>query len=226
MSRLPLTTDVVVEIAELRPTLIRAARLLLETVVVPSLLMAVLLQMSGLASAVGAALGWCAVVVMVRWWAGGRMPGTLLLCAGMLSTRACVALATSSALVYLVQPVLASCVMAVLFLGSALVGRPITERLARDFVNLPAHVVNQRAIRRLFSEVAVVWGLSRLADAGMNLGFLRWGVEAGFLSRGLLSPLLSGLTIGVCVWWGVRTFRREGIHLRLASKPARATSLP
>ena len=26
----------------------------------------------------------------------GRMPGTLLLCAGMLSTRACVALATSS----------------------------------------------------------------------------------------------------------------------------------
>jgi hypothetical protein len=223
MRRLPLPTDVVVEIAELRPTLIRAVRLLLETVIVPSLLMAVLLRMSGLASAVGAALGWCVVVVLVRWWFGGRLPGTLLLCAGMLSTRACVALATSSALVYLIQPLLASCAMAALFLGSAMIGRPITERLARDFVNLPAHVVNQRAIRRLFSEVAVVWGLSRLADAGMNFGFLRWGVEAGFLSRGLLSPLLSGLTIGVCVWWGVRTFRREGIHLKLAPKPIPAT---
>jgi hypothetical protein len=218
MSIPALRTDVVVEIAGLRPTLIRAVRLLLETVVVPSLLMAVLLRMSGLASAVAAALGWCAVVVFIRWWAGGRLPGTLLLCAGLLSTRACVALATSSALVYLIQPVLASCAMAALFLGSALIGRPITERLARDFVNLPAHVVNQRGVRRLFSEVAVVWGLSRLADAGMNLGFLRWGVEAGFLSRGLLSPLLSGLTIGVCVWWGVRTFRREGIHLKLTPR--------
>src|SRR5947208_577762 len=99
MTRHPLRPDVVVEIAELRPTLLRAARLLIETVIVPSLLMAVLLRMSGLASAVGAALGWCAVVVIVRWWAGGRLPGTLLLCAGMLSTRACVALATSSALV-------------------------------------------------------------------------------------------------------------------------------
>ena len=206
---------VVVEIAELRPTLLRAARLLLETVIVPSLLMAVLLRTSGLTSAVAAALGWCALIVVVRWIVDRRMPGTLLLCAGMLSTRACVALATSSALIYLVQPVLASCAMAALFLGSAVIGRPITERLARDFVNLPAHVLNRRAVRRLFSEVAVVWGLSRIADAGMNLGFLRWGVDAGLLSRGLLSPLLTALTIVVCTWWGVRTFRREGILLRL-----------
>ena len=225
MTRPPPAPDVVVEIAGLRITLIRAARLLIETVVVPSLLMAVLLRMSGLASAVAAALGWCALVVLVRWWAGGRLPGTLLLCAGLISTRACVALATSSALVYLIQPMLASCALAVLFIGSALIGRPITERLARDFVNLPAHVVNQRGVRRLFSEVAVVWGISRLADAGMNLGFLRWGVEAGFLSRGLLSPLLSVATIGLCTWWGIRTFRREGIRLRLAPKPA-AVAVP
>jgi len=214
----PLRNDVTVEIAALRPTLIRAVRLLLETVVVPSLLMAVLLRVSGLAAAVGAALGWCVLVVAVRWVAERRMPGTLLLCAGMLSSRACLALVTSSALVYLVQPVLASCAMAVLFLGSALVGRPITERLARDFVTLPAHVLNRRAVRRLFSEVAVLWGLSRIADAGMNLGFLRWGVDAGLLSRGLLSPLLSTLTILACTWLGLRTFRREGIRLKL--KPA------
>jgi hypothetical protein len=210
--------DVVVEIAELRPTLIRAARLLAETVLVPTLLMGVLLRMSGLLAAVSAALGWCVLVVAVRWWGERRMPGTLLLCAGMLSTRACLALATSSALVYLIQPVLASCLMAALFLGSVLVGRPITERLARDFVTLPAHVLNRRAVRRLFSEVAVVWGLSRVADAGMNFGFLRSGVDAGLLSRGLLSPLLSGLTILLCVWWGVRTFRHEGITLRLTGR--------
>jgi hypothetical protein len=215
----PLRDNITVEIAELRPTLIRAARLLVETVLVPTLLMGVLLRMSGLLAAVSAAMGWCLLVVAVRWFAEGRMPGTLLLCAGMLSTRACVALATSSALIYLIAPVLGSIAMATLFLGSALIGRPITERLARDFVTLPAHVLNRRAIQRLFTEVAVVWGLSRIADAGMNLSFLHFGVSAGLLSRGLLSPLLTAATIALCVWWGLRTFRREGINLKLA-KPA------
>ena len=210
----------VVEIAELRPTLIRAGRLLIETVLVPTLLMGVLLRMSGLVAAVSAALGWCLLVVAIRWFADRRMPGTLLLCAGMLSTRACLALATSSALMYLIQPVLGSIAMAGLFLGSAVIGRPITERLARDFVNLPAHVLNRRAVRRLFSEVAVVWGLSRVADAGMNLSFLRFGVDAGLISRGLLSPLLTGVTILICTWWGLRTFKREGIHLKLSRSPA------
>ena len=216
----PLRPDTVVEIAELRPTLIRAGRLLIETVLVPTLLMGVLLRMSGLVAAVSAALGWCLLVVAVRWFADRRMPGTLLLCAGMLSTRACLALATSSALMYLVQPVLGSIAMAALFLGSAVIGRPITERLARDFVNLPAHVLSRRAVRRLFSEVAVVWGLSRIADAGMNLGFLRFGVDAGLLSRGLFSPLLTGVTILICTWWGLRTFRREGIRLKLTPRPS------
>jgi hypothetical protein len=214
----PLRDTITVEIAELRPTLIRAARLLIETVIVPTLLMAILLRMSGLVAAVSAAMGWCLLVVAVRWFSEGRMPGTLLLCAGMLSTRACVALATSSALVYLIQPVLGSIAMSMLFLGSAFIGKPITERLARDFVTLPAHVLNRRAIRRLFSEVAVVWGLSRIADAGMNLSFLRFGVNAGLLSRGLLSPLLTGCTVVLCVWWGMRTFRREGINLKLAKR--------
>jgi uncharacterized membrane protein len=222
MSSLPLRPDTVVEIAALRPTLIRAGRLLVETVLVPTLLMGVLLRMSGLVAAVSAALGWCVLVVVIRWFADRRMPGTLLLCAGMLSTRACLALATSSALMYLVQPVLGSIAMATLFLGSAFVGRPITERLARDFVNLPAHVLNRRAVRRLFSEVAVVWGLSRVADAGMNLSFLRFGVDAGLLSRGLLSPILTGVTILICTWWGLRTFKREGIQLKLSPSSAPA----
>jgi hypothetical protein len=218
MTSHPLRDNITVEIAELRPTLIRAARLLVETVLVPTLLMGVLLRMSGLVAAVSAAMGWCLLVVAVRWIFEGRMPGTLMLAAGMLSTRACVALATSSAVIYLVQPVLGSIAMSALFLGSAVIGKPITERLARDFVSLPAHVLNRRAIRRLFSEVAVVWGISRIAAAGMNLSFLHFGVNAGLLSLGLFSPLLTGLTIVLCTWWGMRTFRREGINLKMAKR--------
>ena len=89
-----------------------------------------------------------------------RVPGTLLLGSAALAVKATVALASGSILVYLLQPVLGSVVMAVLFLGSAAFGRPITMRLARDFVHVPAHILDKRGVRRMFTEVAVIWGFS------------------------------------------------------------------
>lgn len=208
--------DVVIEIGELRPALVRAARLFLETVLVPTALLYVLLHTAGLAAGLGAVLGWCALTVGFRWFTGRHLPGTLLLCVGMLCGRACVALVLSSALVYLLQPVVGSVFMALLFLGSAAVGRPITMRLARDFVALPAHLFHRRGVRRMFTQVALLWGGSRLLDAVMTLALLRFGLDAGLLSRGVFSGLLTVLTILACTGWGWRCLRRlPGITLHL-----------
>lgn len=121
----------------------------------------------------------------------------------------------SSAFVYLVQPVIGSVCMAALFLGSAALGRPVTMRLARDFVVLPAHVLGRRRVRRMFRDVAVLWGASRLLDAGLNFAFLRLGVDAGLLARGLLSPLITLGAVAACTFWGWRSLRSDGIRLRL-----------
>jgi hypothetical protein len=67
----------------------------------------------------------------------------------------------------------------------------------------------------MFTEIAVLFGLSRLADAGMTLGFLHFGVSAGMLSRSLLSPLLTLCTIVACTLWGFRSLRREGVRVRI-----------
>ncbi len=208
--------DVVIELGHLRPALLRAARLFAETVIVPTALLFVLLHTVGLVAGLSAVLGWCALTLGIRWLAGRHLPGTLLLCVGMLCGRACLALVLSSALVYLLQPVVGSALMAVLFLGSAAVGRPVTIRLARDFVALPAHLVHRRGVRRVFTQVALLWGGSRLLDAGMSIGLLHWGVDAGLLSRGLFSGVLTALTIAVCVGWGWRAMHRiPGVTLRL-----------
>lgn len=215
--------DVVIEIGHLRPALLRAVRLFLETVLVPTSLLFILLHTVGLVAALVAVLGWCVVTVAVRWMSGKHMPGTLLLCVGMLCGRAALALILSSALVYLLQPVVGSALMSVLFLGSAAVGRPITIRLARDFVALPAHLFHRRGVRRVFTQVACLWGVSRMVDAAMSLGFLHWGLDAGLLSRGLFSGVLTGLTILVCAVWGWRRLGRiPGIRLQLRSAPAAA----
>ncbi|HEU5270425.1 MAG TPA: hypothetical protein VFU36_10930 [Jatrophihabitans sp.] len=201
----------------LRSTLLRSGQLFVEALLVPGLLFALVLHFVGLLPALGASLGWCYLVVGTRWIRGRRLSGTMLMCLGMMSGRAIVALATSSALLYLMQPVVGSVCTALMFVGSALFGRPITMRLARDFVSIPAHVLARRGVRRMFTEIAVLFGLSRLADAGMTLSFLHFGVSAGMLSRSLLSPLLTLCTIGACTIWGFRSLRREGVRVRLGN---------
>jgi hypothetical protein len=215
-ARVATTPHLVIDLPPLRPALIRAVVLLTETVLIPTALLSVLLKVSGLHWALGAALGWCYLAVVVRWIRGRRLPGTLMLCVGALTGRVCVALWLSSAVVYLLQPVVGSMLMAALFVGSAALGRPITMRLVRDFVALPADIVSRIGVRQMFRDIAILWGLSRLIDAAMNVGLLRWGLEAGLFARGVLSPLLTALTVGTCAYWGVRCLRSDGIRLRRA----------
>ena len=206
--------ELVVEIHGVRRTILHALRLFAETVVVPTLLITLLLPLTNLVIALSAALGWCYLAVLFRWIRGHQMPGTMMLCVSMLSGRAALALATGSAFIYLLQPALGSGIMALLFLGSAAVGRPVTMRLARDFVHLPSHVLVRKPVRRMFAQVALLWGLGRLLDAVMSVSFLHWSVNAGLVSRGVLSPALTVLTVAACTLWGWRAMRREGIRFR------------
>jgi hypothetical protein len=213
-----------IEISGLRRSLWRAGRLFAESVVVPTALLAVLLHVVGLAGALAAAVGWCALTALVRWIGERRVPGTLLVCASVLAGRSGIALATSSAVVYLVQPAVGSSVMALLFVGSALAGRPVTIRLARDFVHVPAQLLRQRGVRRMFTQVALLWGGSRLIDAGMSVGFLVVGLRAGLLSRAVLSPVLTVLTVVGCTLWGMRALRREGVRVSFTGRGPATTA--
>ena len=207
----------VLEIHGLRATVVRAGRLLLEAVVVPTVLLAILLHVIGTTRSILVAVGWCALAISFRWFVDRRLPGTLLLRSASLAVKAAIELAYVSILIDLLKPLLGSVVMALLFLGSAAFGRPITLRLARDFVHVPADILAKRGVRRMFTEVAVIWGLSRIIDIALNLGFLHRGVDAGLWARGLLSPLLTVLAVVVCTAWGWRSLRRNGIRLSVSA---------
>ncbi|MGH3423443.1 MAG: hypothetical protein ACRDO8_01865 [Nocardioidaceae bacterium] len=207
---------VVVELRDLGPTVARGVRLLLEAAVVPTMLLYACVHTVGTLVGLVAVLGWCALTLGVRWLTARRLPGTLLLAIGMLVARSSLALVLSSVYVYLLQPVVGSVLMAVLFLGSAAAGRPVTIRLAQDFVALPSQLFRLRAVRRMFTQVSLLWGGSRLLDAAMSLGFLRWGVESGLLSRGIFSGALTALSVVLCAYWGWTRLRAvPGVVIRI-----------
>ncbi len=207
----------VVEIAKLRPMLIRAALLLLETVVVPTLLLYLCANTVGDLWGLVAVLGWCVLTVGARMTLRRRLPVTLLLVVGGLVGRTTVALVFSNVYVYLFQPIVGSVLMAALFLGSAALGRPVTARLAQDFIALPAQLFRDQRVRRVFINVSLIFGVSRLLDAGMSIGSLHFGLDAGLLSRSVFSTLLTVLTIVVCAAWGWRRMRRVvGVTFRFS----------
>lgn len=212
----PVVEHAVIELGELRPALLRAGRLLVETAVVPTVLLLVLLNTSGLLAGAASAFGWCLLSLVLRWIFGRRLPASLLLATLVVGERGLVALATSSAFLYLLQPAIGSALMSLLFIGSAAIGRPVTLRLASDLLALPDHIVARREVRRMFTQVALLWGLSRLLDAAMSIGSLRLGLDAGLISRGVLSPSLTVVAVVVCTLWGIRSLRRCGITVRLA----------
>nr|WP_157606586.1 hypothetical protein [Saccharomonospora cyanea] len=213
----------VIEIPHLRATITHAVVLALETAVVPTLLFMLLLNVAGLVPGLVAVLGWSAFVIGMRRLLRRQVPHTLLLATGMLVARALFALVTSSAVVYVLQPVVGSVFMFLLFVGSAMLGKPITARLARDFVHLPAELFAHQRVQKVFVNVALMWGGSRLLDGAMTLAFLQWSVDAGLFSRGVLSGLLTALTIAICAGHGWRSLRSlPDVTLRLGRKPTPA----
>jgi uncharacterized membrane protein len=204
----------IIHLPPLKPAMLNAGRLLAETALIPTLLFAVVLRGFGLASALIASLCWCYFVVGMHAMRARRVPGTLLLCAGMITTRTAASLLTSSAFIYLVQPVIGSICMAFFFLGSAFVGKPITVRLARDFVHIPSHLVDRGNVQRMFRDVALLWGASRLISAGLSLGMMHSSVSAGLMARGVIAPVLTVVSVLACAAWGWRCLSLDGVSLR------------
>ncbi|MEP9383301.1 VC0807 family protein [Nocardioides sp. KR10-350] len=211
-----LPTEHLIELGHVGKVIRNALLLLGETVVVPTVILYGCMQTVGTVPGLIGVIAWCAFTMAVRWVRGSRVPSTLLLVVGILVVRTGIALAASSVWLFLLQPIAASVLMAVVFVGSALLGRPITQKLAQDFIHLPERLLADRRMQRIFIEVALIWGFTRVLDAGISLNsLLSWGADAGVLVRGILSVGLTALSVAGCAYWGWRRIHRiPGVRFR------------
>ena len=110
-----------------------ACPLVLEAMVGPLALFYLVLVTAGFKGALIAALAWSYVALARRFRRGERVSTLLVLGTVLLTVRTVVAFVTGSSFLYFAQPTVGMVVTSLVLVGSAVLGRPLTQRFAHDF---------------------------------------------------------------------------------------------
>jgi hypothetical protein len=181
---------------------------LLESTIVPVALFLITLQFLGVWGAITAGLVWSYGNIARRLLTGRRVPGMLLIGAVTLTARTALSLATGSVFIYFLQPTLATAAVATAFLLSVPIGHPLAQRLAGDFLPIPAGFLGNEHVRRFFLRISLLWAFTQFANAGITLWLLTSQSLTTFvIARQLVSAVLTGAAILVSVIWFKRSMR-------------------
>ncbi len=181
-------------VPRLRAVVVHAGPTLLDGTIIPAVLFFAVLHAVGLTTAIWAVLAWSAFAVGRRVAGGRRIPGVVLLGAVAVVGRAATMIATGSAFLFFLQPVIGTMLTGLLFLVSVPLGRPLTERLAADFVPLGPEGFARPAVRRLLVRLSLLWAAVHFANAGLTLFLLQRESVSTFV---LLRPAVSVSTTGL-----------------------------
>ncbi len=184
---------------------------LLEATVVPAVLLYLFLVHIGPGAAMVAVLVWTYGAVLRRLVSGQRLPAILMLAVLGLTVRTVVGF-TSGTFLYFLQPILATVVLAGVFLGSHVAGKPIIGRLAHDFCPLSPEISNRPAVLKLFSGLTLLWAGVHLVNAATTFGLLVTLPTNTFVAfKGVASMAITVSAIVLTVSWSIRTAHRENL---------------
>ncbi len=206
------------ELPRLRELARRSLPQVLEAMLVPLALFYAALWALGPTGAICAALAWNYLALARRIWRRERLPGVLLIATLGLTARSVLALASGNSMfVYFLQPSLATALLGGAFLLSVPLGRPLAEKLAHDFVPLPAWFVTRPRVHKLFVRISLLWALVSLANAAGTIALLvNVPITTYLAAKTGLSAFLTLGGIVVSSWW----FRRGIRHSEPVPVPA------
>lgn len=200
------------ELPRLRDLARRAAPQVVEATLVPLVLFYGALAALGATGAITAALGWNYLALARRFVRREGFPGLLVISSLALTARSLLALASGSKslFVYFLQPSLATALVGGAFLLSVPLGRPLAERLAHDFVPMPASFVSKPKVRQLFVRISLLWALVSLANAAGTIALLlNLPIATYLMAKTGLSSVLTVGGIALSSWWFRRGLQRH-----------------
>ena len=186
-----------------------------EASVVPAVIFFVVYQSAGTSWALAGCLAWSYAAIIRRAVSGRRLPVILLISAALVTLRTLVALVTGSVVLYYLQPVLGSVLLAAAFAVSVACGRPVLIRLIRDFCPLTPEVTEHPSVRSILARLTLAWACVHLINAALT-GALLFATPLGiFLVLKVAGVyLITGLAVVGSLLWGRRAGRACGIALR------------
>jgi len=192
----------------------QAGRTVLLVSALPTALFYVTMSAAGLAPAIAVTLGWYYGTLVLKAARKKPIVGAAMLGAALITTRAIVALSTGSAFIYFLQPVAGTVITAASLALTALAGRPLLERLAHDFVPVPAALTDRLRAAKYFHRASALWSLMYVGNAVGTVWLLTSNSLGSFLVlKTVLSPVLTGIAVGLSYFLLRRLLRREGVRL-------------
>ena len=205
----------VIDLPHWRSLARHAGRTLLQVSVLPMAIFYVSYASFGLSVAIAATLAWYYAGLLARLFRRERVLVAMLVGAGLLTIRAISTWITGDARLYFLQPVAGTVATATVIAATALVGRPMLDRLAHEFCPVPPELSDRLRRRRFFGRLSVVWALTYLVNAAGTVWLLTASSLGGFLMlKTLLSPVLTGVAVAASYLLLRYTLRHEGVRLR------------
>ncbi|HEX5586655.1 MAG TPA: VC0807 family protein [Acidimicrobiia bacterium] len=190
---------------------------LLEATLVPAALFIVVIHLMGPLAAMLAVLIWGYGAILRRVLRGEAIPAILMLATLGLTVKTAVGLASGSTFAYFIQPVATTVVLALVFFGSLLVGRPAIAHLAHDFCPLGPDVASRPPIARLFRGLTVLWATVHLVTALSTFVMLISMPVALFVALKTVASFgISGAAIVITVVWALRIAHEEELVFAIA----------
>jgi hypothetical protein len=179
-----------------RPIARRVATTLATVSLLPMAVFYISLMLFGLRVAALAAVGLCYAGLLLTRARGRPILAAALITAGLLSVRAVVMFLTGSALIYFLQPVAGTLAVATAIGVTALVGRPVLDRLAHEFCPFSPELSSWLREARFFTRLSLVWSATYLINAIGTVWLLTNSSLGGFiLIKSVLGPAITAAAV-------------------------------
>ncbi len=195
-----------------RLVLWHAVPVVLEGVVAPLAAYYCVLLVAGFRGALIGALIWSYLIVARRLVRHQRVSTLLLLGTVLLTMRTVISFVTGSVFLYFIQPTASAFLASLVLVGSALLGRPFTQRFTHDFCPLTPELLARPTVHRFFVRVSFLWAVAMFLNGGVVLWLLLTASAGAFpLERTAITLSLTAAAIFFSVTWFTRSMRRDGI---------------
>ncbi|NRQ40207.1 hypothetical protein HII36_51560 [Nonomuraea sp. NN258] len=191
----------------------QAAPGLLEAVVAPLAVFYAATVVVGFQWALVATAVWVYFGVIRRLVKRVKVPATMYLAAFAITVRAAVGFWTGTWVWSMIQPECGTFFIAMAFLASVRLNRPIVQKLTLDYVPLPSAMLKHERVRRFFVRITLLWAFVLLINSTLSIALaihehLQGTLMVYLLVRTSAVAVISGVAIVFSIFAFKRLLRR------------------